>query len=233
MLTQRQQDIFEFIVRHIAQHGLPPTRDEIASAFGFRSPYAAECHIRALEQKGAIERLPGKSRGLRPSASALADFERRQSAATKTPPDMQQRGAETPRFDTRAANTLWTVPLIGRVAAGAPILAAPHVEQELRVDPGWFRKQPDYLLRVRGDSMRDAGILDGDLLAVQHSRDARNGDIVVARLDDDVTVKRFEQRRGLILLHPENPAYTPIEVRPGRGDFAIEGRAIGVVRDWS
>ncbi|MFN4262224.1 MAG: transcriptional repressor LexA [Thioalkalivibrionaceae bacterium] len=240
MLTKRQQEIFEFIVQHIAQQGVPPTREEIAAAFGFRSPYAAECHIRALEQRGAIERLPGKSRGLRPNAGALANLNQRHSAHTHALTNPQYTGTHD-KSDAYPINfaandgggELWSIPLIGRVAAGAPILATPHIEQQLRLDPGWFRKRPDYLLRVHGDSMRDAGILDGDLLAVQQRREARNGEIVVARIEDEVTVKRFERRADVVLLHAENPAYAPIEVRANAIDFAIEGCALGVIRDFS
>jgi len=197
-LTKRQAEILALIRATIRRTGMPPTRSEIAQAFGFRSANAAEEHLRALARKGAIELLPGASRGIR-----LSDDE-----ALHTP----------------------GLPVIGRVAAGQPLLAVEHIEEYQRIDPGVFRPRADYLLRVTGMSMRDAGILDGDLLAVHAIRTASNGQIVVARLDDEVTVKRFRQRGNRVQLLPENPEFGPLEVVPGKHEFVIEGLAVGVLR---
>ena len=192
-LTARQQQILRFVSERVADSGLPPTRAEICHAMGFRSPNAAEEHLRALARKGAIEMLAGASRGIR----------------LKQPPG---------------------TPVVGRVAAGSPILAEQHIEGHYRVDPALFRPRADYLLRVRGASMRDAGILDGDLLAVHHTRHFRSGQIVVARLHDEVTVKRIRQRRHLVELEPENPDFKTITVDTRRQPLAIEGIVVGIIR---
>jgi len=208
-LTERQQEILDLIRQTVARTGFPPTRAEIAQALGFRSPNAAEDHLKALARKGAIELTAGASRGIRltPTDDAPPD-----AAATIT---------------SHLSHLL--LPLIGRVAAGSPMLAAEHVEREIGVDPGLFAQSPDYLLKVRGMSMRDAGILEGDLLAVKKSAEARNGQIVVARLDDEVTVKRLQRHGGRIELLPENPDFSPILVAPGQ-EFALEGIAVGLIR---
>ncbi len=192
-LTPRQQEILDFIRRHLETRGAPPTRAEISEAFGFRSPNAAETHLRTLARKGYIEILPGASRGIRLTDEA-------------------------------------GLPLVGRVAAGEPILAEENIEEYVQVDPGLFHPRADYLLRVRGDSMIGAGILDGDLLAVHRTPEARNGQIVVARLEDDVTVKRFRRRGATLVLEAENPDYDPIEVDLRTTPVTIEGLAVGVIR---
>ena len=195
-LTPRQAEILELIRTHLEETGFPPTRAEIAARFGFSSPNAAEDHLRALERKGAIEILPGASRGLR---------------------ILQPDG----------------LPVVGRVAAGAPILAEQHIDARYRIDPGVFKPRAHYLLRVRGLSMRDAGILDGDLLAVHRTRDARSGQIVVARLNDEVTVKRLKRRGNQVQLMAENPDYAPIEVDVRKDKLELEGIAVGVIRNKS
>jgi repressor LexA len=201
-LTARQQQILDWIRRHLETTGMPPTRAEIAAGLGFRTASSAEDHLRALARKGAIELTPGASRGLR-----LTEM------------------AELPGLG---------LPLVGRVAAGSPILAAEHVEGHVRIDPGLFTPRADYLLRVRGLSMKDAGILDGDLIAVHRTADARSGQIVVARLGgaggDEVTVKRLKRRGGQLLLVAENPDFAPIVVDPRKAPLAIEGVAVGLVR---
>ncbi|VGO08598.1 SOS-response repressor and protease LexA [plant metagenome] len=207
-LTARQQEILDLIRRTLAQTGFPPTRAEIAQALGFRSPNAAEDHLKALARKGAIELTAGASRGIRLLNQA---------------PEPVQGLLPHP------ALAQMLLPLVGRVAAGSPILATEHVEREVGVDPGLFTQTPDYLLKVRGLSMRDAGILDGDLLAVKRTPEARNGQIVVARLDDDVTVKRLQRSGSRIALLPENPDFAPIEIQPGQ-DFVLEGIAVGLIR---
>ncbi|WP_372870079.1 transcriptional repressor LexA [Shewanella sp.] len=203
-LTPRQAEILDLIKRNIAETGMPPTRAEIATRLGFKSANAAEEHLKALAKKGCIEIMPGTSRGIRLAGDELEDQ-----------PDPG-------------------LPLIGQVAAGEPILAQEHVEQYYQVDPSMFRPHADFLLRVRGDSMKDIGILDGDLLAVHKMTQARNGQVVVARVEDDVTVKRFEKKGNVVYLHAENEDFAPIEVDLTHQSLAIEGLAVGVIRngDW-
>lgn len=203
-LTARQQEILTLIQTTMASTGAPPTRAEIARALGFKSVNAAEEHLKALARKGVIELVSGTSRGIRL---------RLQAAQEQV---------------TQLASTL-VLPLIGRVAAGSPILAQEHVDTTHCVPESLFERRPDYLLRVRGMSMRDLGILDGDLLAVQASQQARSGQIVVARLDDEVTVKRLELTATGARLHPANPDYPVIEVHDAES-FAIEGLAVGLIR---
>ena len=208
-LTPRQLQILTFIRTSIEKTGFPPTRAEIAQRLGFRSPNAAEEHLRSLQRKGVIEVLKGTARGIR-----------LKSAAGRYAP---------PRSGERAAG----IPLIGRVAAGAPMLAAEHVLGRYQLDGALFKRSADYLLKVRGMSMRDAGILDGDLLAVHRTQEARSGQIVVARLADEVTVKRLRCQKDRIELLPANPDFSSILVDPRRDAFAIEGVAVGLVRHVS
>ena len=199
-LTARQRQILDWIRGYLETNGMPPTRAEIAIGLGFSTPSSAEDHLQALARKGAIEMLPGASRGLR----------------LKEMPGMPLQGA---------------LPLVGRVAAGHPILAVENIESHYRVDPALFSPRADYLLRVHGESMHDAGILDGDLLAVHRTGEARNGQIVVARVGgDEVTVKRFRRRGREIILMPENAAFEPIVIDPRATAFAIEGIGVGLVR---
>jgi repressor LexA len=207
-LTPRQQEVLSLIRRHIADTGFPPTRAEIAAQLGFRSANAAEEHLKALARKGVIELTSGTSRGIR----------------LKLLPNMDADGIAA------AVQLALSLPLVGRVAAGSPILAQEHVEASYAVDPNLFAEKPDYLLKVRGMSMRDAGILEGDLLAVRQATEARNGQIVVARVDGGVTVKRFRRRGGVIELLAENPDFEPIVVDARSGDFALEGIGVGLIR---
>ena len=195
---------------------MPPTRAEISRALGFRSANAAEEHLQALARKGVIELVGGTSRGIRLRPDALRALNQSRGKQFSLPlPSLSQL----------------TLPLVGRVAAGSPILAQEHVEQTYLLEATMFPRRPDYLLKVKGMSMRDAGILDGDLLAVQKSREARNGQIVVARLGDEVTVKRFRRTRTTIELLPENPDFEPIVVPFGDVDFELEGIGVGLVRN--
>ena len=200
-LTHRQNEILNLIRRQIEKTGMPPTRADICAALGFKSPNAAETHLRALEAKGVIEMTPGASRGIR----------------------LVAQGALAPEF---------SLPVVGRVAAGEPILAMEHIEDHYRVDPRLFKPRADYLLRVRGMSMREAGILDGDLLAVHRRSQAENGQIVVARVNgEEVTVKRFHRRSAyLVRLLPENSDFDPIELDLREDSLAIEGIGVGVLR---
>ena len=214
-LTARQQQILDLIQNTIARTGSPPTRAEIANELGFKSANAAEEHLQALARKGAIELVSGTSRGIRLRSEALRSINASRFKQFSLPiPELAQLA----------------LPLVGRVAAGSPILAQEHVDKTYYVESSLFQHQPDYLLRVRGMSMRDAGIMDGDLLAVQSSKDAKNGQIVVARLGDEVTVKRFRRNKNLVELHPENPDYQTIIVEPGE-PFEIEGLAVGLIRN--
>ncbi len=214
-LTDRQQQIYDLIQNAIARTGSPPTRAEIATALGFKSANAAEEHLQALARKGVIELVSGTSRGIRLNSDALQAI---QTARQK-------------KFATSIAQVLeLALPLIGRVAAGSPILAQEHIEQTYYVENTLFLHRPDYLLKVRGMSMRDAGIWDGDLLAVQTAKEAKNGQIVVARLGDEVTVKRFMRVQNAIELHPNNPDFQPVVVQPN-DSFEIEGLAVGLIRN--
>ena len=216
-LTARQEQILNLIRDAIENTGFPPTRAEIAAELGFRSANAAEEHLQALARKGAIEISPGTSRGIRLRDMGGARGSDRLSGQMSLPhPALMQL----------------SLPLVGRVAAGSPILAQEHIEKNFNVDPSLFSAKPDYLLKVRGMSMRDAGIFDGDLLAVKKADQARNGQIVVARLGDDVTVKRYRRTGSLIDLLPENPDFEPIRVESQGDDFALEGLAVGLLRTW-
>lgn len=194
-LTARQQQVLDFIRKAIEDTGFPPTRAEIATELGFRSPNAAEEHLKALARKGAIEMMPGASRGLR-----IVE-------------------AQNPGL-----------PIVGRVAAGEPILAQEHIEDYCSIPPEFFHPQADYLLEVHGDSMKKIGIMNGDYIAVHKANTARNGEIIVARVGEEVTVKRYEKQRNQVLLHPENDDYQPIQVDLQEQDFTIEGLYVGVVR---
>ncbi|MBX9613133.1 MAG: transcriptional repressor LexA [Burkholderiales bacterium] len=214
-LTARQQQILDLIQSAIARTGAPPTRAEIANELGFRSANAAEEHLQALARKGVIELVSGTSRGIRLRGDTLRAINESRNRQFSLPlPGLAQLA----------------LPLIGRVAAGSPILAQEHVDQTYYVENTLFQRRPDYLLKVRGMSMRDAGIMDGDLLAVMATKEAKNGQIVVARLGDDVTVKRFRRTRDTIELLPENPDYQTIVVEPG-DPFEIEGLAVGLIRN--
>ena len=215
-LTARQQQILDLVQSAIERTGAPPTRAEIANELGFRSANAAEEHLQALARKGVIELVGGTSRGIRLKSDTLRALNEARGKQFSLPlPSLSQL----------------TLPLVGRVAAGSPILAQEHVEQTYLLEASMFPRRPDYLLKVKGMSMRDAGIIDGDLLAVQKSREARNGQIVVARLGDEVTVKRFRRTRTTIELLPENPDFQPIIVPFGDVDFELEGIAVGLVRN--
>jgi repressor LexA len=215
-LTDRQQQVLDLVTSAIERTGAPPTRAEIAAELGFRSANAAEEHLQALARKGAIELIGGTSRGIRLRRDALRALN-------------QSRGRQLALPLSGLAQL--ALPLVGRVAAGSPILAQEHIDQTYTVEATLFARKPDYLLRVRGMSMRDAGIMDGDLLAVQKTREARNGQIVVARLGDDVTVKRFRRTRAGIELSPENPEFEVIHVPDGSEEFELEGVAVGLIRN--
>ena len=215
-LTARQQQILELVQSAIERTGAPPTRAEIASELGFRSANAAEEHLQALARKGVIELVGGTSRGIRLRSEMLRALNQARGKQFMLPlPSLSQL----------------TLPLVGRVAAGSPILAQEHIDRSYVVEAYLFARKPDYLLKVRGMSMRDAGILDGDLLAVQRGSEAKNGQIVVARLGDEVTVKRYRRTRSGIELMPENPDFSVIHVPDDSPDFSLEGLAVGLIRN--
>lgn len=195
-LTKRQTEVLDCIKRHIGETGYPPTRADIARDLGFKSANAAEEHLKALAKKGAIEIIPGTSRGIRV-------------------PELEEETG---------------LPIVGQVAAGSPILAQEHVEDHCTISSDFFHPKADYLLRVKGTSMKDIGIMDGDLLAVHQCQQARDGEIVVARLDDEVTVKRFKQEGSIVYLIAENEEFEPIVVDLSEQEIAIEGLGVGVIR---
>ncbi len=211
-LTETQQAILALIAEHIDTEGMPPSQTEIAKAFGFKGVRAAQYHLDALEAAGAIERVPGRARGIR------------LRQAPRSP--QQELDLPSPASPTDDALRLQ---VLGRVSAGAPIGADAGDHAQLILDRSLFSPAPDYLLKVQGDSMRDEGILDGDLIGVHRTRDARNGQIVVARVDDEVTVKVLKRNADGIRLLPRNDSYAPIEVGSDQ-DFAIEGLYCGLVR---
>ena len=206
-LTDTQRAIHAFIAERIEAEGVPPSQSEIARAFGFSGVRAAQYHLEALEAAGVVERTPGRARGLR-----LLQV-----------PDMPQQ------LPLPADDNAMHLPVLGQVAAGLPIGADIGSDQVVLMDRALFSPAPDYLLKVKGDSMRDEGIFDGDLIGVHRTSDARNGQIVVARIDEEITVKLLKVGQGRIRLLPRNPDYAPIEVQPGQ-DFAIEGLYCGLVR---
>ena len=218
-LTDTQRAVLALIAERIAEEGMPPSQAEIARAFGFSSVRAAQYHLEALEAAGAIARVPGRARGIRvlrapgPPQGSLGFSD----ASGNVPP------ARAPAHD------VLELPVLGQVAAGIPIGADIGSDQMVLMDRAFFSPAPDYLLRVRGDSMRDEGIFDGDLIGVHRTADARSGQIVIARIDDEVTVKLLKLGKDRIRLLPRNPDYAPIEVAPGQ-DFAIEGLYCGLVR---
>ena len=219
-LTERQQQILDLVQSAIERTGAPPTRAEIAAELGFRSANAAEEHLQALARKGVIELVGGTSRGIRLKSDTL-----RALNAARFSQFGKQYSLPLPSL------AQLNLPLVGRVAAGAPILAQEHIDQHYLMESSLFTRRPDYLLKVRGMSMRDAGIMDGDLLAVQKTKDAKNGQIVVARLGDEVTVKRFRRTRTGVELIPENPDFETIVVHPGDEQFELEGLAVGLIRN--
>lgn len=196
-LTKRQTEVLDCIKRHIGDTGYPPTRADIARDLGFKSANAAEEHLKALAKKGAIEIIPGTSRGIRV-------------------PGLEEENSG--------------LPIVGQVAAGSPILAQEHVEDHCTISSDFFHPKADYLLRVKGSSMKDVGIMDGDLLAVHQCKTAKDGQIVVARIEDEVTVKRFKREGNIVYLIAENEEFEPIVVDLNEQPLAIEGLSVGVIR---
>jgi len=227
-LTARQEQILNLIKDAIENTGFPPTRAEIARELGFKSANAAEEHLQALARKGAIDIAPGTSRGIR-----LRSMGREHHYTDGNPSSKAFGGHGTQLALPHPALMQLSLPLVGRVAAGSPILAQEHIDQTYQVDPALFSAKPDYLLKVRGLSMRDAGILDGDLLAVKRADHCKNGQIIVARLGDDVTVKRYRKTGAIIELLPENPDFKTIRVDTSEDEFALEGLAVGLLRSWA
>tara|TARA_B100000029_G_C17557452_1_gene952101 strand:+ start:83 stop:703 length:621 start_codon:yes stop_codon:yes gene_type:complete len=203
-LTQRQEQILELIKNNLELKGFPPTRADIANTFGFKSPNAAEQHLRALEKKGVISILSGASRGI-----VLKE--------SHTPKHLKNN----------------EIPIIGLVAAGQPMLALEHVEKKLKIPETMFRDNADYLLRVKGDSMIDLGIHEEDLIAVKKEKECKIGQIIVARVNDEVTVKTFSKNKeGKIILKAANKKYSDITLDPKIEDFYLEGVCLGVIKSF-
>ena len=196
-LTKRQEEILDLIKSHITDFGFPPTRADIAKTLGFKSPNAAEQHLRAIEKKGFIKILSGASRGI-----VLSESENNE------------------------------IPVIGLVAAGGPILAQENIEKTIPKSRNLFSEDIDYYLRVKGDSMVDVGIYEEDLIGVSKSKDFKVGNIVVARINDEVTVKTLiEMSQTKVVLRPENQNYKDIIVNPETDELAIEGSCVALVRE--
>jgi repressor LexA len=216
-LTRRQRRVYDLIVSSLQRNGRPPTMREIGSALGITSTNGVRYFLEVLEERGYIERDPGLSRGIR--------LPRRRPALATIHPlrDTPLRDArENPHFD---------VPIIGSIAAGSPLLAEENLEGTLTLDASLFAgKSGSFALRVRGDSMKDAGILPGDLVIVRPETAPANGAIVVAYWDGEATVKRFYRRGREITLHPENPSYEDIHIPDSQHDFRVLGTVIGVIR---
>lgn len=191
-LTQRQNEVLELIINYIQEHGAPPTRAEIAKQLGFKSVNAAEDHLKALARKGAIEILPGLSRGIRVrQASGLA--------------------------------------IIGHVTAGNPILSEFHMEGRIPAE-NLFQPRADYLLKMRGNGLKDIGILEGDLLAVHRTTNVNNGQLVVVRLNNEVLVKRYERIGQTVRLLSANADVAPVTIDLNQQPLEIEGYAVGLLR---
>jgi repressor LexA len=210
-LTDTQQAILDLIAERIEAEGVPPSQTEIARAFGFKGVRSAQYHLDALEAAGAIERVPGRARGIRLVRPAVEET------------------TDTPLSLAAANDQVLRLPVLGRVAAGLPIGADIGSDDYVVLDKVFFSPAPDYLLKVQGDSMIDEGIFDGDLIGVHRTRDARSGQIVVARIDEEITVKLLKIGKERIRLLPRNPDYAPIEVQPDQ-DFSIEGLYCGLLR---
>lgn len=213
-ITDTQRAILALIAERIEAEGVPPSQTEIARAMGFSSVRAAQYHLEALEQAGAIQRMPGRARAIRLCTTVEPAFD-----------SLTVRHVDA----GEAANDALRLPVLGQVAAGRPIGADIGSDDFVLLDRVFFSPTPDYLLKVKGDSMRDEGIFSGDLIGVHRTNDARSGQIVVARIDDEITVKLLKIGKDRIRLLPRNPDYAPIEVEPGQ-DFAIEGLYCGLVR---
>ncbi len=213
-ITDNQQAILDFIAQRIEQDGGSPSQTEIANAFGFRGVRAAQYHLDILEQAGYIRRIPGQARSIRLCQPDLVES----AEDVDIPINTKSESADALRL-----------PVLGRVAAGLPIGADITGEDYVLLDRVFFYPSPDYLLRVQGDSMRDDGIFDGDLVGIHRTNEAKSDQIVVARIDDEITIKRLKIGKNGIRLLPRNPDFAPIEIRPDQ-DFAIEGLYCGLIR---
>ena len=207
-MTARQREVLEFMRIFGERHGVPPTVREIGERFRFTARAAFD-HLRALERKGMLER---RVTGKRASRTLVLPAHK---GARRSEP------APSPG-----------IPVLGRIAAGAPITAVENHEDTIPLRPEWLGTggQDVFALRVRGDSMIEAHIMDGDLVLVRRQETAGSGDIVAAMLDGEATVKRFARENGAVVLRPEHPTMKPIVVEAGRGDFRILGKVVGIMR---
>jgi repressor LexA len=213
--TARQAQILALIARFLTHQGRPPTRAELAQALGLRNRQGIDQHLRALSAKGLLALEPGLARGIRLLPGAFAGA----AAGAGLAASAHAAAASGPRL-----------PLYGRVAAGVPTLASSNIEDELLVDPALFRPRAHFLLRVHGQSMRDADIRDRDILAVHRTAEAANGQVVVARIGDEATVKYYHRRGHLLRLEPANPDFQPLELDLREQACVIEGLVVGLVR---
>ena len=197
-LTKRQSEIFNFIKSEIENNGYPPTRSEISKTFGFKSPNAAEDHLKALKKKGVLDLAAATSRGI------------------------------------TIASESFGIPVVGLVSAGGPILAEENIEKTIPNNPGILSHGIDFYLKVKGDSMIEVGIFENDLIAINKNLPIKAGSIVVARINDEVTVKTLEKiSTTQVILRSENPAYSNIEVNPKKENLVFEGTCVGLLRDFS
>ena len=213
-LTDNQQAILDFIALRIEQEGGSPSQTEIANAFGFRGVRAAQYHLDILEQAGYIRRVPGQARSIR-----LCNHQSSESA----------EDVEIPVIPKNYSADALRLPVLGSLLLKIQLASVITGEDYVLLDRVFFYPSPDYLLRVQGDSMRDDGIFDGDLVGIHRTNEAKSDQIVVARIDDEITIKRLKIGKNGIRLLPRNPDFAPIEVRPDQ-DFAIEGLYCGLIR---
>ena len=219
-LTPKQLEILAFVQQFMVAHGLPPTRGEIAAGMGLKNRQGIDQHLRALAAKGAIELSPGISRGIKLRTDGASSTSTSSLSSLSSPASPASLSTTSPT----------SLPLLGRIAAGSPILAEGNIEDRIHIEPALFRPRADFLLRVRGDSMKDADILDHDLLAVHQTSQVRDGQIVIARIGDEATVKYYRRAEHIVRLEPANAAYRPIEVDLRKQELSIEGLAVGVIR---
>jgi len=200
-LTERQRMIFNFITQCVQERGFPPTVNEIQGEFSFKSPTGVVNHLRAIEIKGYVKIYPHMARGI----ELLV------------------------KENLLESENCRSIPLVGRIAAGKPVLAVENIEKRVVLDKD-FCRGANFMLRVKGDSMVNAGIVDGDYVLVKQQSTAENGEMVVALVDDEATVKRFFQEKDRVTLKPENEAFTPLVIETVQKGFRIIGKVIGLYR---
>lgn len=227
-LTHRQNQVLSFVIQALHKRGLPPTRAEIAAAMGFAVAASAQEHLQALVRKGYIAIEPGQSRAL--TLLKNPDGSRYQRHAHDPHDPHNNKSVAGAGVALSKPKSEARLPIVGSVRAGQPLVASDRIESYLPMQAKLFQPRADFLLRVRGDSMCEAGILEGDLLAVHKTNLATSGQIIVARVGDDITVKFFQRNDDCILLVPANSNYVPLQVSLSDAQFAVEGLVVGVIR---